>query len=827
LSSDLFDYSPVSISYERKDGDTMETSTVQTAVCKSLQSIGLNPRKEHQIENAIAIQIRSSGPEFLLARLSNLTDWRKMHMKGDTMYHPDWHKYKHHKGSNTPADPIGSQIWGLSDKAFFATVGALKKSVELAVPSEKQLTKWMEGVRCENKSDPHCFIGFHANEKSLNQLEERLDRKWASREWFNVSDISGTNIPGSGKFMNVKVDKVSNTKEPLSLLSAYGFSVSTAPLFVWQFLKDIDAPKRMSEGVDCPEELVGTLSEVIDSQLYNYMLQDEANQGSSFMDDEHFLTAKKYLNSTFGFMHSVGNIGFLEQPGGKLRTVANPNRLVQYVNRPLGEVLSEAFYKRDGYFVLDQNAGFKWAQEKLRQGITLSSFDMSSATDRLDYRKFLHEYFCDVYAEPNRFPLLRRSLELFEDTSACNWTVPGHIADLCGMTGNEIGWTVGQPLGLRPSFPILTIMNASFAKSAIIAVDGKPTTGHFACVGDDLIIESKYADAYMERVTGFNGKINNDKTMQSDRYAEFCSHMITRSSCYPLKPRFIMDLEGSLNNVEKFTTSGLQPQVPAWVKDLHDLQAKYFLEGFNTIKFSNSATPAPLMERIGVNTLMSVIKPASRSPEKVTLQTLYMRAEQKRETEGLVPSAKELSTSYASNAYPKFGGNEADPKVGVKYESLPIRKKDLYGTLGQVSTDQSTSVELPIKKEWDFRKASYTTPTSELNQAKKLNQRLGKIETTVVGPLVESKTVVKDIETNVLVDMSPDTPEISVSHRPIASKAKAEVHTKAKAADNSPQSNQIIKLSPEEQLLLNSQFKEAVEMIHFDDEYSVDDGFDR
>lgn len=71
-------------------------ANVQTAVCKSLQSMGLHPRKEHQIENAIAIIIRSSGPEYLLARLSDLNDWRKMHMRGDTSYHPEWHKYKHH-----------------------------------------------------------------------------------------------------------------------------------------------------------------------------------------------------------------------------------------------------------------------------------------------------------------------------------------------------------------------------------------------------------------------------------------------------------------------------------------------------------------------------------------------------------------------------------------------------------------------------------------------------------------------------------------------------------------------------------------------------------
>jgi hypothetical protein len=658
-------------------------------------------------------------------------------------------------------------------------------------------------------------------------MEEELVRKWASRPWFNVSDITGTNIPGSGKFMTVKCDK-NSFKEPLSLLSAYGFSVSTAPLFVWQFLKDIDAPKRMSEGTDCPEELEQTLNEVINAKLSSFILEDEALQGSSFMDDELYMESKKYRNSTLGFAHSVGNIGFLEQPSGKLRTVANPNRLVQYINRPLGEVLSDAYYRRDGYFVLDQNAGFQWAQDKLREGISLSSFDMSSATDRLDYKKFLHTYFRYIYDEPDRFPLLKRSFELFEDTSDSNWSIPGHIADLCGIAGNEVGWTVGQPLGLRPSFPLLTIMNASFASGAVREVDGEFTTGHFACVGDDLIIESKYADAYMTKVTGFNGKINNDKTMVSDRYAEFCSHLITRSSCYPLKPRFILSLEGSLQNVEKFTTSGLHPRVPSWVKDLHDLQAKYYLEGFNTLKFSNSATPASLMERLGVNTLMKAIIPASRDPERVTLQTLYLRAEQERETKMVVPKAKDISTSYASDAYPKFGGAEARPKVEVKYKKLS--NESLYDTLGKVSTDRSTSVELPIKTEWDFREASYTRPTSEISQAKQLKKLISNTDTTVVGPLVESKTVVKGVETSVLVDISQEAPEISVSHRPVTASDAAEANADVKSRTNSPRSNQVIKTPKELEIAQKKlAFQELLakrDLMNIDDERSEDDDYD-
>ena len=796
-------------------------SAVTTAVCKSLQSIGLSPRIEHQIENALAIQVQSSGPEYLLGRLSDLSDWRKMHMRGDILYHPPWHAYKNHKAGCTPADPIGSQLWRLKDKAFFASVGALKKSVLLAIPSEKQLTKWLEGVRCENKST-NRKLGLSCPVGGLNALEKKLSHKWSGRHWFDVSDITGTCIPGSGKFMKVKVDKRTCKKEPLSLLSAYGFSVSTAPLFIWNFLKDIDAPTLLSQGTDCPTELSGSLSEVIDSKLSSSSLQDEAMMGSSFLDDDSYIEAKKYRNVNFGSLHSVGNIGFLEQEGGKLRTVANPNRLVQYVNVPLGEALSEVCYTRSEIFVKDQEGGMRWAQQKLRLGTSLSSFDMSSATDRLDYTKWLHEYFKAAYDNPEKYPLLVRSLELFEDTSSSNWSIPGHIADLCGITGNEIGWTVGQPLGLRPSFPILTLMNATFAYAAIRQIDGKLSPGHFACVGDDLIIESKYANAYMERVADFNGKINNDKTMVSDKYAEFCSHLITRSNYYSLKPRFISEVDGSFQNVEKFTTSGLHPKVPRWARVLHDSISMYHLDGFNTIKFSNSTTPKPLMERLGVNALIEAIKPAPRDTEKVSLQTLYLAAEVQRE-KGEMPMVKDLGTSYASSAYPKFGGTETKPNVRDKFDI--VHKDYGYETLGAISTDKSTSVDVPIKKEWDFRKAQYSVPVSEAKQAKSVKKTLDSIATFSYGPLVESKTVVKDVETTILVDTSPEIPEVTLSYRPVP-----KVGTKANHADVTASKDRSPRATVADDKL-SKRLAELKRKFDFsfpgDDEHSRDDEFDR
>jgi hypothetical protein len=656
----------------------------------------------------------------------------------------------------------------LSDKTFFTVVGALRKAVELAIPSEKQLKKWLDGVRCENLSDTATHVSKYT-ELTLDTMEKRLVSEWAQRPWFNVSDVTGTNVPGSGAFINLNCErqtvngKVVKTPylEARSVIAGYEFSVSTAPLFIWQFLDDIDAPTRMGEGLDDSESVVGSLRNLVNARLTSPVLEDRALSGCSFVSDDEYASTCEMVTHRFGFAHTVGSIGFLEQEGGKLRTVANPNRLVQWANIPLGQVLSAMQKRNVDCYVYCQEDGMTWAQDKLRKGESLSSFDMSSATDRLDYSKWLQDKFYLIEKYPDRWPLLERSLDLFRDTAAAPWTLPGHVADLVGAKTNEVSWTVGQPLGLRPSFPILTLMNSDFAREAIVSVDGYFSTGHFACVGDDLIIETKYADAYMAIVESFNGKINNDKAMVSDRYAEFCSHLITKSTIYPLKPRWVTEMEGSVQNVEKFTTSGLKPQVPYWVYNCHNDIARYAIPGSKLIPYSVTSSPLGLNTRVAVNTLLASCHPGSRDRDYVTLQTLFTRAMLSENKLGPV-KARELSTSWANDAYPAFGGSSSTPEVHTEMTEFT---PDLEYVLGSISTDGSTSVEIPIKKDWDYRENRYATPSSKLSSDKRLARELKRIDVSENDGLVEATIVRNGVETRILVDTLPKNPQAIVAHR--------------------------------------------------------------
>lgn len=763
---------------------------VATAVCKSLRGIGLSQRKEHAIEDSLLVQLRSNGSDFVLNRLSDLKDWRLMHMQGNIDYHPTWFKFKTRHGACIPSDKLGSQLWQLNDRAFLAVVGAISSAVLYTEVTEKQAQKWIGGVRCANASEDKTSLRLRLSEKALDKLESRIRANWSKRKWFGVSDVTGSNIPGQGKFMMVKtIDESGLTKDPLTLLRAYSFSMSTAPLFTWQFLEDIKAYDLVDVSGDEPartdsdrlklQETRTKLRDVVDSHRADESLHDIALGGEAWSDwssdeawsfDNEGNVRTKYYDSIFGFEGSVGNIGFLQQKKGKLRTVANPNRFVQWCNVPLGEVWSDFFYKQAGCYVLNQQAGISWAQDKLRKGTKLASFDMSSATDMLDYQKFLHEFFAKMDEE--KHPILSRSIDLFIDTSSSPWHIPGHIADVINAHGNKVSWSVGQPLGLRPSFPLLTIMNMQCAKEAILEVDGEVTANHFACVGDDLIIEAKYADAYMRKVRAFNGVINNDKSLSSDRVAEFCSQLITRNTSYPLKPRYIDGIDGYLSNIQKFQSSGVHPRSPKWAYELYDSLSKYHLEGSKNIQFSHSSTPAPLVQRVAAELLLNSTKRRPRDTERVSLQALYLRALEKSHqvTEASDGSenkilVKDLSSSYATSAYESFGGPAG----------IPVEQHPTYDNLSQVApleaiasypSATSTSVDVPVIRSWDHKEDRYRKPSSETDNAKKLSKLLSKSNISSDSSGLTEASVLDKFSHDritVLVDTQTDDPQVLIA----------------------------------------------------------------
>lgn len=102
-----------------------------------------------------------------------------------------------------------------------------------------------------------------------------------------------------------------------------------------------------------------------------------------------------------------------------------------------------------------------------------------------------------------------------------------------------IGLKTGQPLGMAGSFQTLTAMNFLAGKIAAekhnMFSEGLPS---FVVVGDDFVGDSEIMDDYHNVITSWNGVDNHEKAMKSSRYAEFCSHLITKNHIVAMKPRF-------------------------------------------------------------------------------------------------------------------------------------------------------------------------------------------------------------------------------------------------------------------------------------------------
>jgi len=231
----------------------------------------------------------------------------------------------------------------------------------------------------------------------------------------------------------------------------------------------------------------------------------------------------------------VGTLSCLQEPSLKARWISNPNRITQHFLIPLGREwgrqLEERFSKND--CTKDQLAGALWAQRKLRDGVKLASLDLSSATDKLNLVPCLDVLHRTYYGA--ELSQCKRSWEgkkignsylsavqHFLDVSRGDWLFRESVKR----------WSVGWPLGTRPSFPLLGTVNNVVASISCDKV-GLDSEDSYRVLGDDLIIDARAADEYTKRISALGGVVNPTKSIVSTTAAEFAGFVITRNAVFP------------------------------------------------------------------------------------------------------------------------------------------------------------------------------------------------------------------------------------------------------------------------------------------------------
>lgn len=204
---------------------------------------------------------------------------------------------------------------------------------------------------------------------------------------------------------------------------------------------------------------------------------------------------------------TVGSISLLQEPGFKLRAVANPNRILQVALKPLGDQLYEFLSNSTWDCTFSQEKGIRWVQDRLRERTVVHSIDLSDATNHFPLNLQL-SILRHLGAE-------ELDLKLFEDVSRLPWS----------FRGGNLSWTKGQPLGLYPSFASFAV---SHGVSMLILGAGEDD---FRILGDDIVISnSELALRYRSFLSSMDCPISENKSLVSDSIAEFAGHVITRES---------------------------------------------------------------------------------------------------------------------------------------------------------------------------------------------------------------------------------------------------------------------------------------------------------
>ena len=266
----------------------------------------------------------------------------------------------------------------------------------------------------------------------------------------------------------------------------------------------------------------------------------------------------------------MGRIGAIQEPGYKLRAVANPHRGLQYLLKPLQESILGELSQSFCDCTVNQERGWKWAQNHLKDGFSVSSVDLSDATNLFPL-SFQIEILQTAFSK-SRYML--DLVELFELSSKGIWSVHSDLTSANSFS--EISWTRGQPLGLVPSFSSFALSHHAVMwmvheKLGLIDKDMSlnvflKTFNKYRILGDDIVMDSGLEKTYKKIMKKLGCKISASKTITSDRVAEFASRVITRDAIY-LQSKW--KLASDRNFMDLMKNLG-----PKWIEHLRPRQRK-------------------------------------------------------------------------------------------------------------------------------------------------------------------------------------------------------------------------------------------------------------
>lgn len=243
---------------------------------------------------------------------------------------------------------------------------------------------------------------------------------------------------------------------------------------------------------------------------------------------DHFVNSYAYAVRDAGVprhpvvKQCIGKISFIQEPGYKLRAVANPSRIVQCMMNPLKGFLKELLLETTTDCTFDQDKGILRIQGWLREGKLCHSIDLSDATNTFprNYQISLLSKMIDQVTDLPYRERLSNTLEVFRECCEAPW----FSKESNVVTAHR--FTRGQPLGLGPSFFLFGFTHNVLLEGLCVKhnIVDKP----FVVLGDDVCIsDQKLAAYYRATLANLGCKISESKSIVSDKFAEFAGVVIS------------------------------------------------------------------------------------------------------------------------------------------------------------------------------------------------------------------------------------------------------------------------------------------------------------
>jgi hypothetical protein len=434
----------------------------QTEMCVRLSALGLRQPEVHRVLDRVTKWIDSSGEEWTVKRLKSLKALLLHDMANEDLPKIPWIKVDGH------GIPKGDLSCLFSDKSF------------------KQRKRGLNALM--------CYSSLYATRATPAQ-EAKFYGSMTSTDLPSDSTLSSVfvGLKKRGLPRGYKPHMANRLVTPQPL-ETFVFGNSKAPVPGGKSVPEFDVCGWWAKSADD-----GTVR--VASQRFREVY--------SGLGERLYHETRKFPSSLHsGKAPFAGNISFIQEPGYKLRAIANPNRIHQVALEPLKVKLWSLLRLLPRDCTYNQQSGVDTVQGWLKEGKVVHSIDLSDATNHMSLKlqiMLMKHILQDAY---------HPYVDAFEFVATREWKCPD---------GKLRSFTKGQPLGLGPSFAMFALTNHSLAHAAC-----NGNGGDYRILGDDIvIIGDAAAKVYLRVLEALRCPISAEKSISSHRVAEFAGKVIT------------------------------------------------------------------------------------------------------------------------------------------------------------------------------------------------------------------------------------------------------------------------------------------------------------